>query len=164
MAIDEGGAHVVTALAYDADGNKLATATKTFTLALSPEGAVTPPAAMGAFAFLTPTGPSTSPLTLTVSAPYGSMRVDYWIGNSKHLGTSVSAESNFPLFISELEPGKYPITARAMAYDGSFIGDITEAITVIEPPEKPIPVKEIPDELNLKKTTTKSFPEATITI
>ena len=24
-------------------------------------------------------------------------------------------------------------------------------------PEKPIPVKEIPDELNLKKTTTKSF-------
>ena len=31
-------------------------------------------------------------------------------------------------------------------------------------PEKPIPVKEIPDELNLKKTTTKSFPEATITI
>ena len=141
VPVESAGTHVIAAEAYNSDGHRLATATKTFILAESPEGTVSPPAVIGAFEFLTPTGASTSPLTLSVSAPYGTMRVDYWIGDDQHLGTSISAESNFSLFVAELEPGKYPITARAMAYDGTFIGDITEAITVIEAPAELIPVE-----------------------
>ena len=132
VPIAQAGTHKVTAEGFDEHGYRLTTATKKFTLMENAAGTLTPPTQLDSFGFLSPTGQSTSPLTFSVNAPTATSRVDYLLTGSQHLGTSSDATSDFAVFSTDLKPGKWPITARAMNQDGTVIAEVTELVTIIE--------------------------------
>jgi hypothetical protein len=132
VPISHAGTHTVSVKGFDANNYPLASASKTFHLLDSPDGSITPPVQQDSFEFLTPVGLSTSPLTFSVNAPPGTLRVDYWTQNNLHLGTSFDAGSHFPVFSTECEPGAWPITARAVDGQGTLIAETTRWVTIVE--------------------------------